>query len=152
MVNKLKRIGIILSIIFNIAFIGGYCYKSFWSKPETTDSIKPRVRQLFKKLNLSDEQKEKLRQSMDSVLNEVSKIRGQIRTHRLEMTELLTAPTTDREAIEAKRKEIARLQQEIQKLVLDRIIENKDVLTSEQQRKLFAYLKVRIKRTVRGGD
>ena len=152
MKNYLKRIGIIISIILNITFVSGYYYKTFWEKKEGSWVVRPQVKRILRQLRLSDEQKGKIRNSTDSLRKEVSKIRGQIEARRMEMIELLSSPHPDREAIELKRQAIVSLQQELQKLVLDNLLENKKVLTPEQQRKLFSYLKIGIKRSFEGGE
>lgn len=151
-INNLKRIGIVLSIILNIAFVGGYLYKTLWQGEEEFSPVKPGLREIAKGLQLSDEQREKINQSTESLVKEIAKIRAKIRDHRKAMIALLTSPNPDRQAIELKRQEIASLQGNIQKLVLDKMLEDKNILTPEQQRKLFSYLREKAGSRIRGGD
>jgi len=139
------RIAIAVSIIFNIAFISGYCYRTFLRKPGDMRFVKARVGRILRELHLSDEQRQEVRESMRTVFLEGADIKSKIKGCRVEMIQLLAASDPDTEAIEEKRQEIALLQEEVQKLVINNILEEKDILTPEQQKKLFGYLEERAK-------
>lgn len=149
--QNLRRFLIVLSIVANIAFVGGYCYRTFWSHPKGFAPLLV-YGQALKQLRLSKEQKNKLTPSMEATSGQIAGLRRQIRKHRLEMVDLLAVAQADPSAIELKRREIASLQQEIQKLILRRILEHKEVLSTNQQEWLFTYLKSRIQEGMKGGD
>ena len=149
--QNLKRVGIILSITANMAFLGGYCYNKIPSRfPERSHWEGFRLkRELLKELRLSPQQEKEIRSSISQLKEEVSETRNTLRKRRLEMLELLSAGDIDRETVEAKRREIAQLQQQIQKMIVDQLIENKEILTSEQQEKLFSFLRKRLEKNLR---
>jgi Spy/CpxP family protein refolding chaperone len=63
---------------------------------------------------------------------------------RDEMLELLAAPEPDMEAIRAKQEKILEGHRRMQELVLNRLLEEKKVLTIEQQEKLFSMMRERM--------
>ena len=63
---------------------------------------------------------------------------------RDELLELLAAPDPDMEAIRAKQEEILEGHRGMQELVLSRLLDEKKVLTAEQQARLFAMIRERM--------
>jgi Spy/CpxP family protein refolding chaperone len=150
-VQNLRRFLIVLSVVANIAFVSGYCYRTFWAHPTRFVPLKV-YGQALRQLQLSKEQKSRLSSSMKEASVQIAGLRDQIRKHRLEIVDLLASAHPNPETIELKRREIASLQQEIQKLILKRILENKEVLSADQQERLFAYLKSSVQEGMKGGD
>ena len=145
MVYRLKRIGVVLSLTANIAFISGYWYNSLSFQGKTPSWLAGKeLSHLMQELQLSPSQEEKVKSSTRTLFANISDVRQQIRERRVELLDLLVLPNPDREAIETKQKEIASLQQKIQQIALNHILENKTVLSDAQQEKLFSSLKARL--------
>lgn len=137
-----KRFLMVASVALNVAFIGvwlGHAIPAGMGKdnaptPATTGRI---WCPLHAQLNVSDAQwgqieprLKEFRQSAQSVCEHVSEL-------RLEMLELIAAPAADREAITAKQDEIQAGQRKMQELVIGHLLAEKEILTAEQQQRLF---------------
>ena len=142
-----KRFLIVASIALNLAFIGAWLAHAIpagvgdeilSSPPAKTGRI---WCPLHERLNVSDEQWERIeprlrefRQSARSVCQDVS-------TLRLELVELIAAPTPDLEAITSKQEEIQAGQQKMQGLVIGHLLAEKEILTPEQEQRLFTMIR-----------
>jgi len=142
-----KRFLIVASVALNLAFVGVWLAHAISagvggelapSPPATPGRI---WCPLHEKLNLTDEQWEQIeprlrefRQSAQSVCDTVSQL-------RLEMVELIAAPTPDLEAIAAKQEEIQAGQQKMQGLVIGHLLAEKEILTPEQEERLFTMIR-----------
>ena len=67
----------------------------------------------------------------------------EVNKHRLELIDLLAAPEPDRTAIQAKRKQIADGQSQMQERVIANLLEMKTTLTPAQQKTLFDTIRER---------
>jgi Spy/CpxP family protein refolding chaperone len=142
-----KRFLIVASVALNLAFIGvwlahaipaGVGEEVAPSPPVTTGRI---WCPLHEQLNVSNEQWEQIeprlkefRKSAQSVCRHVSKL-------RLEVLELIAAPTPDREAIAAKQEEIQAGRRKMQGLMIGHLLAEKEILTPEQEERLFALIR-----------
>ena len=142
-----RRFLIVASVALNLAFVGVWLAHAISagvggelapSPPATPGRI---WCPLHEKLNLTDEQWEQIeprlkefRQSAQSVCQNVSQL-------RLEMVELIAAPTPDLEAIAAKQEEIQAGQRKMQGLVIGHLLAEKEILTPEQEERLFTMIR-----------
>ena len=142
-----KRFLIVASVALNLAFVGVWLAHALpsgvggelaASRPATQGRI---WCPLHEKLDLTDEQWERIeprlrefRQSAQSVCQNVSRL-------RLEMVGLIESPTPDLEAIAAKQQEIQAGQRQMQGLVIDHLLAEKEVLTPRQEQQLFTMIR-----------
>jgi len=139
-----KRFLIAASIALNLAFVGVWLAHAIPAgmgkehAPATTGRI---WCPLHAQLKVSDAQWEQIeprlkafRESAQAVCQQVSKL-------RLEMVDLIAAPNADREAVAAKQEEIQAGQRQMQALVIEHLLAEKENLTAEQQERLFALIR-----------
>jgi Spy/CpxP family protein refolding chaperone len=91
---------------------------------------------LAKYLNLSPEQKEKMKESRSSYKSETRDLRYDLAAKRLEMHKLFTDPKTDEATLLAKQKELNSLRQQLLEKKSQMKIEWRKILTPEQITKL----------------
>lgn len=137
-----KRFLMVASVALNAAFIGvwlGHAIPAGMGKDDTPSSaITGRIWcPLHVRLDVSEAQWDQIeprlkefQQSAQSVCQQVSKLRA-------EMMDLIAAPDADRAAIAAKQEEIQAGQRRMQGLVIDHLLAEKRILTTEQQKRLF---------------
>jgi Spy/CpxP family protein refolding chaperone len=92
-------------------------------------------------ISLSDEQKQKVEVIRKDFLPKVSQIRQELRTKRLQLNDMIFSTEPDVEAIDDKTKEIADLQAKLEKEVIDHILQEKEILTIDQQRQFREIIK-----------
>ncbi|MHB8882170.1 MAG: sigma factor [Thermodesulfovibrionales bacterium] len=63
-----------------------------------------------------------------------------LRQKRLELNDLIFIEPPDMQAIEGKRRDISKLQAELEKEVIDHIVQEKELLTPEQKRRFYAVI------------
>jgi Spy/CpxP family protein refolding chaperone len=91
---------------------------------------------LAKYLNLSPEQREKMKESRSSYKSETRDLRYDLAAKRLEMRKLFTDPKTDEATLLAKQKELNSLRQQLLEKKSQMKIEWRKILTPEQITKL----------------
>jgi len=91
---------------------------------------------LGKYLNLSPEQKEKMKESRNRYHSDTKDLRYDLAGKRLEMRKLFTDPKTDDATLLAKQKEISELRQQLRDKKAQKKIEWRRILTPEQIAKL----------------
>jgi len=84
-------------------------------------------------IKLTENQKQAVEDIRRDFLPMVAGIRRALRRKRLELNNLLFAEPPDMQAIEDKSMEIAKLQAELEKEVIDHILQEKKLLTPEQK-------------------
>ena len=92
-------------------------------------------------IDLTEDQKRKVEEIRKGFLPEVAGIRQSLRLKRLELSDLLFAEHPDMEAINGKSREIAALQSELERKVIDHILEEKELLTHEQKKAFYAVIR-----------
>ena len=88
-------------------------------------------------LKLTDEQKKNKDELYEKMCADMQPLREKSRQKRLELMELLSHEAVDSYAIETKLKEISQIQSDMQRCMVEHLIEMKNVLTPEQQSKFF---------------
>lgn len=91
---------------------------------------------LIKFLNLSEEQITEINKSLLDFQKDTIELRNRIQIKELEIKALLLEPQTELEKVKAKMLEIADLQIELKVKTIEKYLEIKGLLTSEQQVKL----------------
>jgi Spy/CpxP family protein refolding chaperone len=87
-------------------------------------------------LQLTPEQKEEVDRSHEVLRGRMAPLQKSAHSARLELMDLVAQPQPNKQAIEAKIAEIARLQESIQREVVDHLLRIKPVLSEEQQQRL----------------
>jgi Spy/CpxP family protein refolding chaperone len=142
-----KRFLIVASVGLNLAFVGVWLSYAIPAGLGDEGMSSPPVKMgriwcpLHEELNVSDEQWAKIeprlmmfRQSADSICRHVGRL-------RLEMVDLIAAPTPDLEAIAAKQDEIQAGQRKMQELVIGHLLAEKEHLAPEQEVRLFMMIR-----------
>lgn len=88
-------------------------------------------------IKLTEGQKQQVEEIRKDFLPRVAGIRQALRQKRLELNELLFAEPPDMQAIEDKSRDISKLQAQLEKEVIEHIIEEKQLLTPEQRRQFY---------------
>ena len=95
-----------------------------------------RMEGFIKSLNLSEEQITEINKTLLDFQKDTVELRNSIQIRELEVKALLLEPQTELVKIRVKLEEIADLQVELKVKTIEKYLEVKDLLTSEQQTKL----------------
>jgi len=74
-------------------------------------------------------------------LPRVAGIRQALRQNRFELNDLLFSEPSDMKAIEGKSRDILKLQAELEKEVIDHILQEKELLTTEQKKMFYEVIR-----------
>jgi len=100
------------------------------------DSPTIRMEGFIKSLNLSEEQITEINKTLLGFQKNALELRNRMQIKELEIKALLLEPETELAKIREKLEEIANLQVELKVKTIEKYLEVKDLLTSEQQAKL----------------
>jgi Spy/CpxP family protein refolding chaperone len=139
---------IVVSVALNVAFIAMWvAYAAPVRRgPEAGDSQvaeEPVWCPLHRQLGVSPEQWQEIEPRLRDFQASVAELCQQTDGMRSQVIELLAAEEPDLEAIRARQDEILETKRRIQQRVVDHLLAEKNVLTPEQQRQLFALLRDR---------
>jgi periplasmic protein CpxP/Spy len=115
---------ILLSLIV-FAFVAGRYIKAH-RKP---------IRGYLDLIKLTEEQRRQVEEIRRDFLPRVAGIRRALRQARLELNDLLFGEPPDMPVIEAKSRDISRLQTQLEKEVIEHILQEKDLLSPEQKKR-----------------
>lgn len=91
---------------------------------------------------LTEDQKQQVENIRRDFLPRVAGIRQALRQNRLELNNLLFAESPDMQAIEEKSRDISKLQTQLEKEVIDHILQEKELLSAEQKRQFHEVIRV----------
>lgn len=143
MKQRIKRLGLILSITFNLAALGGFVYAAYFARPATGSNAS--VPSVYRNLALTAEQKEALKQMLAAPLQRMSEARRQSRVKWAETVTLLSQPQPDWQAINARHAEKLELQRQYEQALFHGWAESTSVMTPEQRQQFFAAIQQEIK-------
>ncbi len=149
--KKVVPLLIMLSVAFNIAFVGIWAVHAV--RAHDADS---RLRHgkvwspLHRQLNVTDDQWLAIEPRLTDFQKAAGDVREDVNRLRLEFLDLIAATEPDREALRAKQDEILAVQRRMQELVIDHLLSQKDVLTPVQQREMFDMMRRRSHCTAHG--
>ncbi len=146
MKKNLKTLAIIFSVVLNIVFIGSYFYHKSDLFPLTGHQANHN-RLLYEELNLSLEQLDKIEPIRDRFHAFLDQQGHAIKERRLELIDLLARENPDRKEIDDKQKKIRTLQGQMQAKVIDHLLEESRIFTTEQRKKFFEIIKGRIEKS-----
>lgn len=92
-------------------------------------------------IELTEDQKRKVEDIRKSFLPEVAGVRQALRQKRLELSDLLFAEHPKMQAIDAKSREISSLQTELERKVIDHILEEKELLSPKQKEQFYKVIR-----------
>ena len=143
--KKIAPLLVVLSVALNVAFIGVWAAHAIGSlRPvEPADDHGKVWCPLHRRLNVTDEQWRKIEPRMAEFRRASEALRQEINRSRGEMMDLVASPQPDRQAITAKQEEIRAGQRRMQRLVIEHLLAEKEVLTLEQQKVFFDMLRRR---------
>ena len=136
---------VVLSVGLNVAFIGVWAVhtaRAHWSAERPDDGGKVWC-PLHRQLNVTDEQWRQIEPRLAAFRRDSQSRRQEIGRLRGEMIDLIAADEPDRQAIAAKQEEIRAGQRQMQQLVIEHLLAEKEVLTAEQEKELFEMLRRR---------
>lgn len=99
---------------------------------------------LRRELGLSEEQAARFTVLREAFQTNLARIRPTLQGKREELAQLLAAPDPDRARIEAVVAEINSLQAELQKQVIQHLLDEKKVLTPAQQQKFLTIIRAKL--------
>ena len=148
MKRKLIIFGISLLVIINLSSLATIGYHRCFRKGEECpkESKHPEESYLQQQLSLTKSQAEEMKTLRDSFYLQSNKISSDLLERRTELVELLMASEPDTEKINEALSEIDSKQAELQKKVINYLLEEKEILTQEQQQKFFSIIKERLLR------
>ena len=138
--NSILKFALAASLILNISILAtaGYMYykqSDYWVSPFGAKMKKDRF--LFEELSLSPDQLKTMKERAIDFRAEVDRRRKEIAGKRLLMLNLVRADIPDRRAIDAAISDISRMQEEMQRVVVMHILEEKRTLDKDQQKKFI---------------
>jgi len=147
--RKVAPLLIILSVALNVGFLSVWAVhaiRGHWSGASgcAHDGADERVWcPLHRQLDVSDEQWRQLEPRMTEFRQRTQAVCEEVGRKRRELMELLASPQPDPDAIAAKQDEVLVGQRQVQQLVIDHLLAERQVLTPEQRDRLFGLLRQR---------
>lgn len=147
MKRRLLIFGLILSVAINIGILGGVGYR--WLKISGEERHHREGKHspmsfLGKELSLSQSQAREMESLWKSLEPKMEEIRRKLREKRVQLVNLLRASEPDLEKINIQLNKIESLQTQLQKLVIDHLLQQKKILSLEQQKKFFSIISKRL--------
>jgi len=101
-------------------------------------------------LFLSDSQRKRVESLNRAFYPKITRMRAQLAEKRAELSELLEGSSLNQEEVEVKINEIAHLQAQLEKEVLNHIGEVGQILTPAQRKRFFSFVRERLRRREKG--
>ena len=146
--KKTKLYGIVASVTLNVAFVAMWIAHAAPSQMGPEEAGRGATQQtvwcpLHRELGVTEEQWAEIEPQLREFQAAVGELCQQTNTMRSEVINLIAAAEPDVEAIHAKQDEILATKRRIQRLVVKHLLAEREVLTPEQQRRLFTMLRER---------
>jgi len=138
--TKTLIITLVFSLAINAAVLataGYHYYRNTCLVPSEPCPVSPRDHHLYQALSLSDLQLSKMEPLANKFHARLEELADAMGGKRDTLVDLLGHEKTDHDRIERLQKEMAAIQNEIQKEVIVHILELREVLTREQQQRFF---------------
>ncbi len=142
--RKIAPLLIVLSVALNVAFLGVWAAqaaRAHWTADARYDGEVwcP----LHRRLGVTDEQWRRMEPRLIEFRTRSQAICTDMNRLRTELLDLIASDNPDRQAIAATQEEIRAGQQQMQQLVVEHLLAEKEVLTAEQQQELFSLIRHR---------
>ena len=147
MKKNLLILGFILSLGINIGVLATIGYNRLEKSCQGGDAEKERhaaMSFLIKELDLSPAQEKEIESLRKSLEPKVEEIRIKLREKRVQLFNLLKESQAEYEKINNQLSEIKSLQTEIEKMAIANLLQEKKILSPEQQEKFFSIILKRL--------
>lgn len=142
--KKIAPLLIVLSVALNIAFISVWAVHAARAHWPTKGNGDGEIWcPLHRRLNMTDEQWQRIEPRISEFRIRSQNICAEMNRLRTELIDLIASNNPDRDAIAAKQEAIHAGQQRMQELVVEHLLAEKELLTTEQQKKLFNLIRQR---------
>jgi Spy/CpxP family protein refolding chaperone len=131
---------LVFSLAINASVLGtmGYhYYRNSWIMPSASCPLSPNHQHLYQELGLSRGQLAKMEPLAQKFHGRLADLGAAMKGENKRLVELLGQKEVDQSQVEGLRKEIAGIQDAIQKEVIAHILESKTILDSKQQDRFF---------------
>jgi Spy/CpxP family protein refolding chaperone len=140
---------LIFSLAFNAAVLGvcGYHYYRYTcAAPSAYCPLSPGDRHFYQRLGLSDSQLERMAPLARTFHTRLDKLSRETERKRARLVNLLSLKEVDSGRIESLRKDMAGIQDQIQREVVSHLLDVREILTPEQKETFFTLLRRSMKR------
>lgn len=147
MKRKIFIWGFILSVAINVSVLATVGYYRWSAKEKNGTRLEPENSSssfLYRQLSLSNSQVREMESHTCSLHQKIDTLRAVLKEKRSQLVNLLMEKEANTEKIHAQLEEIASIQMGIQKLVIDHLLEEKKILTPEQQAKFLSVIAERL--------
>jgi Spy/CpxP family protein refolding chaperone len=135
MKTSTRTLGVIFSVGLNVAFVGSYTYQVLARRPVFA----------YEEMSLDSNQRARMTSSRDRFVRTIDGIGNNIVRLQTELVDAIATDPPDRKAIDRKLAEILAQQQSMQQVVVEHLLEDKNILRPDQREQFFALLKQRIR-------
>lgn len=136
---------IVLSLAMNVAFIGAWVVHAVRADQLVDEAEENGVWcPLHRVLGVTDEQWKRIEPRVSEFRHRSQMIRSEMNRLRTELIELIAADEPDMEAIAAQQEQIRAGHEQMQGLVIEHLLAEKEMLTDQQRLELFDLLRERI--------
>jgi Spy/CpxP family protein refolding chaperone len=142
---------LVLSLAINAAVLattGYHYYRNTYLIPSLLCPISPEDHHLYQDLGLSNQQLTQMEPLARSFHSRLAELAASMEGKKENLVDLLSQRDIDPAKIEGLRKEMAGIQDEIQKEVIDHILAFKKILSAAQQQQFFNLMQ----KSMRGGS
>jgi protein CpxP len=91
---------------------------------------------IFKELNLTEEQKEKMKAQKETAIEQIKPLREQMMTEREKLMDLMFNPNASKEQLMAQQDKVSAIKNNMSKIRIEQMSILKEILTPEQKSKL----------------
>jgi len=142
MKGNLRRLAILFSVVLNISFLGAYLYRA---APRWVGRDQPRGDVLpYQGLHLTQEQERNFDPVRRKFHTRMRDVGSEIKREQLRLVDLLAHPEPNLGSVRATQEGILELQRGMQDVVIDHLIEESAIFTSDQRAQFFRILRERI--------
>jgi Spy/CpxP family protein refolding chaperone len=135
MSRNLKMLAVIFSVVLNGAFVASYAWRKLQERP----------RFAYEEIELTAEQRARFDAGRTQFLRSVHKIGNRMIEMNVQLIDLIGADPADDSAIQAKLDEIQSNAESMHQVVVQHLLEDKQILSPEQRGHFFNALKARIR-------
>jgi hypothetical protein len=131
---------LVLSLAMNVSVLGTVGYRYYWNSWWARSApcpLSPTQQHLYQELGLSVQQLSDMEPLARRFHERLAELGNAMKGKNNRLVELLGGKDVDPSQVEVLRKEIASIQDEIQKEVIAHIMESKTILDSKQQKRFF---------------
>ena len=144
----MNKKGLVIALVFSLAInasvlgtMGYHFYRNSWAMPSALCPLSPSHQHLYQELGLSADQLAKMEPLAKKFHGRLADLGAAMKGKNEQLVELLGQKDVDQSKVEDLRKEIAGIQDAIQKEVIAHILESKTILDSQQQKRFFVLMR-----------